>query len=276
MLTVYTSTFCRPDLVQLLADSLRATLREDYRFVVVVHPGGLRREWRGVDEVRSGSAAGYGAILEAVGMVDGPSVILHDDCVPVLPWDAESFGSSFCSRRIGHTLQYREGPRAYGPCMIDVARISDPADCPAGWPERLRDAAAAGFVESLLGGVFLHLDKGTIAAPDCPANAAKPLVIEAIAEHLGIDAPEPLTPAERAIHPGGRYPAPIRVKADRRPNPGLGDLVAAGLTAIGITKERAQAVASAVGIKDCGCAKRQAALNRLGERLGFGGGEGTP
>lgn len=50
---------------------------------------------------------------------------------------------------------------------------------------------------------------------------------------------------------------------------GLGDLVAAGLAAIGITKERAQAVAQALGIEDCGCPKRQAALNRLGQKLGL-------
>jgi hypothetical protein len=43
---------------------------------------------------------------------------------------------------------------------------------------------------------------------------------------------------------------------------GLGDMVAAGLDAIGITKERAQAVASAFGVSDCGCAARQEALNR--------------
>jgi hypothetical protein len=54
-----------------------------------------------------------------------------------------------------------------------------------------------------------------------------------------------------------------------RRSAGLGDIVAAGLDAVGITKERVQAVASAVGVKDCGCAKRQAALNRLGERLGL-------
>lgn len=50
---------------------------------------------------------------------------------------------------------------------------------------------------------------------------------------------------------------------------GLGDIVASGLAAVGITKERAQAVASAVGVKDCGCKKRQAALNKLGEKLGL-------
>ena len=55
-----------------------------------------------------------------------------------------------------------------------------------------------------------------------------------------------------------------------RAKPGLGDMVAAGLDAIGITKERAQAVASKVGIKDCGCKKRQEALNSLGRNLGIG------
>lgn len=50
---------------------------------------------------------------------------------------------------------------------------------------------------------------------------------------------------------------------------GLGDIVAAGLDAAGITKERVQRVASAVGIKDCGCAHRQAVLNQLGARMGL-------
>lgn len=56
----------------------------------------------------------------------------------------------------------------------------------------------------------------------------------------------------------------------RAARPGLGDMVAAGLSAVGITKERAQAVASAVGVKDCGCAKRQEQLNELGRRIGIG------
>jgi len=55
-----------------------------------------------------------------------------------------------------------------------------------------------------------------------------------------------------------------------RAKPGLGDMVAAGLDAIGVTKERVQAVASKVGIKDCGCKKRQEALNSLGRNLGIG------
>lgn len=49
------------------------------------------------------------------------------------------------------------------------------------------------------------------------------------------------------------------------PRPGLGDIVASGLEAVGITKER---VAKVTG-KPCNCKSRQAALNRLGERLGL-------
>ena len=52
----------------------------------------------------------------------------------------------------------------------------------------------------------------------------------------------------------------------RQRKAGLGDMVAAGLSAVGITKER---VSKAIG-KPCGCAKRQEALNALGRRLGIG------
>lgn len=48
--------------------------------------------------------------------------------------------------------------------------------------------------------------------------------------------------------------------------PGLGDMVAAGLAAVGITPERVSAV---IG-KDCGCSKRKQALNDLGRRIGIG------
>lgn len=47
--------------------------------------------------------------------------------------------------------------------------------------------------------------------------------------------------------------------------PGLGDMVAAGLSAVGITKERVEAV-----VGPCGCDERQELLNRLGhEWLGL-------
>ena len=47
---------------------------------------------------------------------------------------------------------------------------------------------------------------------------------------------------------------------------GLGDMVAAGLSTIGITKER---VSKAIG-RPCGCGKRAEQLNELGRKLGIG------
>lgn len=63
----------------------------------------------------------------------------------------------------------------------------------------------------------------------------------------------------------------VRLDSDKPPTAvcrgprGLGDMVADGLAAVGITKER---VTKAVG-RDCGCSKRQAALNAIGEKIGL-------
>lgn len=56
----------------------------------------------------------------------------------------------------------------------------------------------------------------------------------------------------------------------RECNPPLGDRIAAGLSAVGITKARAAAVAKLAGIDDCGCQQRQQLLNDIGYRLGIG------
>lgn len=54
--------------------------------------------------------------------------------------------------------------------------------------------------------------------------------------------------------------------------PGLGDMVAAGLAAVGVTKER---VSELLG-RPCNCPKRQAALNRLGAAFGLPPGQTPP
>ena len=51
---------------------------------------------------------------------------------------------------------------------------------------------------------------------------------------------------------------------------GLGDVVALAFATVGITKARAQAVAQAVGLADCGCAGRQERLNQIGYTVGIG------
>ena len=65
---------------------------------------------------------------------------------------------------------------------------------------------------------------------------------------------------------GTRTPIRRLCDAQESQNSGLGDMVAAGLSAIGITKERVSAVVGG----DCGCAKRQEALNELGRKIGIG------
>jgi hypothetical protein len=50
------------------------------------------------------------------------------------------------------------------------------------------------------------------------------------------------------------------------PTPGLGDRIAAGLAAIGITEARLTRLLG----RPCGCNQRQARLNELGRRLGIG------
>lgn len=47
---------------------------------------------------------------------------------------------------------------------------------------------------------------------------------------------------------------------------GLGDMVAGGLSALGITEERVKKLVGG----DCGCSKRKEFLNQLGKRIGLG------
>jgi hypothetical protein len=65
----------------------------------------------------------------------------------------------------------------------------------------------------------------------------------------------------------GRIVSHIGVKAECvHVSAGLGDRIAAGLTAVGVTKERVSAIVGG----DCGCEQRQQALNELGYKLGIG------
>lgn len=68
------------------------------------------------------------------------------------------------------------------------------------------------------------------------------------------------------------HPAWPRLLRRQPRQPGLGDMVAAGLASVGITKERVSRVLG----RDCGCAKRQQRLNDLGRKLGIGGDDRPP
>jgi hypothetical protein len=86
-----------------------------------------------------------------------------------------------------------------------------------------------------------HIDKSTLRCRACGAT---------------VSAPHVLRNCVTSSHP-----------------PGLGDLVAAGLASVGITKERVEALAGG----PCGCDERAAALNAAGAKwLGLPPGSTAP
>ena len=63
-------------------------------------------------------------------------------------------------------------------------------------------------------------------------------------------------------HDGHRITVDENHRAYPRARPGLGDMAAAGLSAIGITKDRVEAIVGG----PCGCDERQAWMNAAGEK----------
>lgn len=119
--------------------------------------------------------------------------------------------------------------------LVPMRYVRD-GGCPEWLPADLCEPALRANAK-VLGNHFLHLDK--MYRPNVPEAAAKNELLELLRQRFA-DAP----------------PA----------SPGLGDIVAAGLAAVGITKER---VSKALG-RPCGCAERQKKLNDLGRKLGIG------
>lgn len=58
----------------------------------------------------------------------------------------------------------------------------------------------------------------------------------------------------------------VDTESPHYPRPGLGDMIANGLSAVGITESRVSALLG----RDCGCSKRRSAINAVGRRLGIG------
>lgn len=73
----------------------------------------------------------------------------------------------------------------------------------------------------------------------------QPCIVGRDGDYLTVDETHPAYPRRRA---------------------GLGDMVKAGLSAIGITEER---VSKAIG-RPCGCGKRAEKLNEIGRKFGIG------
>lgn len=70
------------------------------------------------------------------------------------------------------------------------------------------------------------------------------------------------TACGRVVRQAVRSPKPPMASC----RPGLGDMVATGLAAVGITKERVERLVGG----PCGCGERQEKLNELGRKIGIG------
>lgn len=165
-------------------------------------------------------------------------VFVECDVLPVVPWTPDGYTAPLSmlegspgKRWPGVTVAAPGVPLTAEPTLIRQRRIVD-GGCPEWLPPELCEPAMAADAK-VVGSHFLHLDKMHRQQGTSEAKAA---LLAAVSAWLP--------------------PAPV----------GLGDMVAAGLSAVGITPERVEAVTG----KPCGCKKRQARLNELGRRFGIG------
>lgn len=180
--------------------------------------------------------------------------------------------------------------KRYGGLWLDadVRLVADPASWTAGWDRytavRLRPSP------SMIGTDIIYVPAGWDGWPVIEAEvdrvlwktvADRRVGVLALAHRMIDNCQRRLPAAFHVLEPTDLYPFQPAAFTTRSvvargfdppadPPPGLGDMVAMGLSAIGITEERVQAIAAAVGIRDCGCKGRRAALNAAGKRLGIG------
>lgn len=175
--------------------------------------------------------------------VDGPvRMFLEEDMIPVRRWSVDDYPGCLVAAQGNHhgqpwpalTIKRDGGEPA---TAIVPQRFVRDGGCPDWLPAELCEPALRANAK-VLGRHFLHLDK--MYRPEVPEASAKNALLELLRQRF----------------------------ADAEPaKPGLGDMVAAGLSAIGMTSER---VSKALGVKDCGCKGRAEALNALGRRIGIG------
>jgi hypothetical protein len=242
-MTVYTATERRPEIAAVWCRAIAATLQDPHRTVVchqLEAPAGCAE----AVQIRHVGSAAANWVLRTVMPSSGVRLFIEEDMIPVRPWSLDDYPGR---------LLYAEGSpgRPWPSFVLARERLDNRMElvpqrfvreggCPDWLPVDLCEPALRANAK-VLGQHFLHIDK--MYRPEVPEAAAKNHLLKLLRQRFA-DAP------------------PVR--------PGLGDMVSAGLSAVGITKERVQAVANAVGIKDCGCAKRQAALTKLGRKFGIG------
>lgn len=168
-------------------------------------------------------------------------MFLEEDMIPVRPWSVDDYPGRLVAAQGNHhgqpwpALLIKRDAGEPGTAIV-FQRFVREGGCPDWLPADLCGPALAANAK-VLGRHFLHLDK--MYRPAVAEAAAKNHLLELLRARFA-DA----TPAA----------------------PGLGDIVASGLSMIGITEERVSRVLG----RPCGCQQRKQALNKFGRQLGIG------
>jgi hypothetical protein len=241
---ILTATDWRPEIAAVWCAAVRATLQTPHTATVLWHS---REPECGCNRHHI-PISGPGVSMHAMRLYaprSGVRMFLEEDMIPVRPWSVDDYpGRLVAAQGNAHgqpwpamTIQRDEGESA---TAIVPQRFVRDGGCPEWLPADLCEPALRANAK-VLGSHFLHLDKMYRAG--VPEAAEKNALLDLLRQRY-----ENATAAA----------------------PGLGDIVAAGLSAVGITKARVQRLAKAVGLKDCGCSKRQREWNEAGRRFGIG------
>jgi hypothetical protein len=240
-MNIFTATDWRPELAEVWCAAVSATLDTPHHATVLWHSN----EPSCACDKKYIAATGANVSLMVMrhqSPLVGVRMFLEEDMIPVRPWSVDDYpGRLVAAQGNAHgqpwpalTIMRDAGEPA---TAIVPQRFVRDGGCPDWLPADLCEPALRANAK-VLGQHFLHLDK--MYRPEVPEAAAKDELLELLRLRF----------------------------ADARPaKRGLGDMVAAGLSAVGITPER---VSAALGVKDCGCKQRQQKLTELGRRLGIG------
>lgn len=241
-MNILTATDWRPEVAEVWCLAVSATLQTPHTATVLWHSKlpGCGCATRQIPQ--AGAVVSMFA-LERYAPRAGTAMFLEEDMIPVLPWSVDDYPGSllYAEGSPGRpwpalTLRRQGGPP--GARLVPQRFVRD-GGCPDWLPSELCEPALRANAK-VLGRHFLHLDK--MYRRGVPEAEAKNELLAMLRQRFS---GEPVAPQPH----------------------GLGDYVAAGLSAIGITPER---VSATLGVKDCGCKKRQAKLNELGRKFGIG------
>lgn len=225
------------------------------------------------------------AAVEAARKVSPSSVVMfHDDEREVPTAWRETMDKLKLRSHMRSDVQRHAILKRYGGLWLDadVRLLADPVEWTAGWDRytaiRLRRyphmiGTDIIFVPPEWNG-WKVVDDEITAVLEKTLEARRVSVL-ALAHAMIEKCRSRMPDAFSILEPGSKFPFDATTYAADSvvargfdpPAPGLGDMIASGLSKIGITKELAQSLASKVGIADCGCGKRQALANSLGHKL---------